>query len=171
MKKNNRGFVLAEAIVVAVFVLGMFTYLAMNIFPLITKYDKAIDYNDPNETYLANVLYEEMKMAPDINNIDDIKGVYSFSSDAGTGAIVCLKNGVTCDKILSEDYYKKLIYNHIKAKELIIYKATADVTSWKNNMSRGIREYFNYSENIYTDDSTLKILIEFQNGKYASVEA
>lgn len=168
MKKNNRGFVLAEAIVVAVFVLGMFTYLAMNIFPLITKYDKAINYNDPNETYLVNVLYEELRMTIDI---DSIKGVYSFEEASGT--ITCLKNGAACDTILSEEYYKKLIFNHMKAKNIIIYKQTSDVTSdWKNHyMTRGMREYYNYSSKNLTSPSTLKILIEFQNGKYASVEA
>lgn len=61
MKKLNRkGFVLAEAIVVAVFVLGMFTYLAVNIIPLITKYDQALKYDNPQEVYAANILMDEI---------------------------------------------------------------------------------------------------------------
>ncbi len=60
MKKNNRGFVLAEAIVVSVFVLGMFTYLAMNVIPLISKYEKVSNYDNPQEIYLANLFYDEL---------------------------------------------------------------------------------------------------------------
>ena len=61
MKKiKNNGFVLAEAIVVSIFVLGMFTYLAMNVLPLIGKYDRVLNYDNPQEIYLANTLYEEL---------------------------------------------------------------------------------------------------------------
>lgn len=60
MKKNNKGFVLAEAIIVSVFVLGMFTYLAMNVIPLISRYERVVNYDNPQEIYLANTLYEEM---------------------------------------------------------------------------------------------------------------
>lgn len=69
MKKNNKGFVLAEAIIVSVFVLGMFTYLAMNVIPLISRYERVVNYDNPQEIYLANTLYEEMLNVENINNI------------------------------------------------------------------------------------------------------
>ena len=70
MKKNNKGFVLAEAIIVSVFVLGMFTYLAMNVIPLISRYERVVNYDNPQEIYLANTLYEEMLNVENINNIN-----------------------------------------------------------------------------------------------------
>ena len=76
---NKKGFVLAEAIIVAVFVLGMFTYLAMNIFPLITKYDQANNYDNPNEIYLVNTLYDELIAANKFDSLAD--GIYNFSKD------------------------------------------------------------------------------------------
>ncbi|MDY6015040.1 MAG: hypothetical protein SPI91_01095 [Bacilli bacterium] len=69
MKKNNKGFVLAEAIIVSVFVLGMFTYLAMNVIPLISRYERVVNYDNPQEIYLANTLYEEMLNVEGTNNI------------------------------------------------------------------------------------------------------
>ena len=73
MKKNNKGFVLAEAIIVSVFVLGMFTYLAMNVIPLISRYERVVNYDNPQEIYLANTLYEEMLSVE--NNTNNIAGL------------------------------------------------------------------------------------------------
>ena len=74
MKKiKNNGFVLAEAIVVSIFVLGMFTYLAMNVLPLIGKYDRVLNYDNPQEIYLANTLYEELiQTHHDFNSAEDL---------------------------------------------------------------------------------------------------
>ena len=71
MKKNNKGFVLAEAIIVSVFVLGMFTYLAMNVIPLISRYERVVNYDNPQEIYLANTLYEEMMELETSNNVQN----------------------------------------------------------------------------------------------------
>lgn len=71
MKKNNKGFVLAEAIIVSVFVLGMFTYLAMNVIPLISRYERVVNYDNPQEIYLANTLYEEMVELETSNNVQN----------------------------------------------------------------------------------------------------
>ena len=81
MKKNNKGFVLAEAII-SVFVLGMFTYLAMNVIPLISRYERVVNYDNPQEIYLANTLYEEMLNVEDTNNIkNDINLSVSNNND------------------------------------------------------------------------------------------
>ncbi len=83
MKKNNKGFVLAEAIIVSVFVLGMFTYLAMNVIPLISRYERVVNYDNPQEIYLANTLYEEMLNVEGINNIkNDINLSVSVSNNS-----------------------------------------------------------------------------------------
>lgn len=195
MKKNNKGFVLAEAIVVAVFVLGMFTYLAMNVFPLITKYDKAINYNDPNEVYLANTFYEELAAATDVSTID---GVYSFSSkyvckkvsngnecyagdtdgfcDDGTTECtdktkktICEKaSGTDCSGLtINMEYYKTLAYDYLKIKSILFYNGSV---SEINDLSRGMREFYNYSKNKFSTNTSTKILVEFQNNKYASLE-
>ena len=83
MKKNNKGFVLAEAIIVSVFVLGMFTYLAMNVIPLISRYERVVNYDNPQEIYLANTLYEEMLNGEGINNIkNDINLSVSVSNNS-----------------------------------------------------------------------------------------
>jgi len=184
---NKKGFVLAEAIVVAVFVLGMFTYLAMNIFPLITKYDQAINYDNPNEVYMANVLYEEILQTGKIDDLEE--GMYSFKVDEENNNIdVYYTNpdGIKTEDISSlnskffqTDYYKNLIHNELRIKNIVVLKADAgdrvdetaqSILSTKSGLTRGMRNYYNYLKG-RKEFSTKRfsILVEFASGKYASV--
>ena len=96
MKKNNKGFVLAEAIIVSVFVLGMFTYLAMNVIPLISRYERVVNYDNPQEIYLANTLYEEMLDVEGTNNIkNDINLSVLLEEDDVSNEN---KSKLTCDR-------------------------------------------------------------------------
>lgn len=49
--KNNRGFVLAETLVVTVFLAIIFTMIYQNFYPLIGEYEKRENYNDVDGTY------------------------------------------------------------------------------------------------------------------------
>ena len=107
MKKNNKGFVLAEAIIVSVFVLGMFTYLAMNVIPLISRYERVVNYDNPQEIYLANTLYEEMLNVEDINSDSDIE-LSIENTNNGTEEepnLTCTRKGACTG---SDDFYTKL---------------------------------------------------------------
>ncbi len=54
MKKiNNSGFVLAETLVVTVFLMVIFTMLYRNFYPLIGEYEKRETYNDIDSIYSA----------------------------------------------------------------------------------------------------------------------
>lgn len=150
MKKSDKGFVLAESIVVAVFVLGMFTYLALNIFPLISKYDKAINYDGPNEVYLANTLYDEISSTPNFCELASISMIYTPADFKGS------------------PYYEELISEYSKVISMVIYKDSQKVNIAALN--RGMREFFNYSKNKYTNKAKVKMLVEFEGGRFASVE-
>lgn len=184
---NKKGFVLAEAIVVAVFVLGMFTYLAINIFPLITKYDQAINYDNPNEVYLANVLYEEILQTGKIDDLEE--GMYSFKVDEENNNIdvdYTSPDGTKTEDISSlnskffqTDYYKNLIHNELRIKNIVVLKADAgdrvdetaqSILSTKSGLTRGMRNYYNYLKGRKEFSAKrFSILVEFASGKYASV--
>lgn len=52
MKKiNNRGFVLAETLVVSVFIMTIFTIIYINFYPLIGEYEKREFYDDIDSKY------------------------------------------------------------------------------------------------------------------------
>lgn len=136
MKKNNKGFVLAEAIIVSVFVLGMFTYLAMNVIPLIARYERVTNYDNPQEIYLANTLYEEMLKIEITNNIKN-----DIIMELNDNALTCTRSvgGRSVEDCNgSADFYENL------GKALKIEK----IYTYKNNcttiIDKGLKDYCDY---------------------------
>lgn len=168
MKKiNKKGFALAEAIVVSVFVLGMFTYLAMNIIPLISKYDAVLKYDNPQEIYAANVLYDEVLnyMYSEYNNDYD-----SDVSDIYIDFYGMYFNKATKDIIINgsenQDYFLELIdYLGIVNTFWLDGKCSAI-----NDGYRGMRDYCNYlfsKKGLGNKKDYAIFLVEFENNKFS----
>ena len=173
MKKIYReGFVLAEAIVVAVFVLGTFTYLAVNIIPLITKYGQVLKYDNPQEVYAANILLDEL-----------IQGY--FEQDTGIENLypVLAKNFDVDDNyyVDSDNYYYEELKSMLNVKEIALARSPIFLGSQINCIdfpdftSRAILEYCKfYSKEIpttqiyYGNVYYSVFLIRFKNDNFAS---
>lgn len=145
MKKNNKGFVLAEAIIVSVFVLGMFTYLAMNVIPLISRYERVVNYDNPQEIYLANTLYEEMLNVEGTNNIK--KSVLLEENDVSNEN----KSKLTCDRETpnvectgSDGFYEEL-GKALKIEAIYTYDTTNPNKNCKSiSNDKGLKNYCEY---------------------------
>ena len=139
MKKNNKGFVLAEAIIVSVFVLGMFTYLAMNVIPLISRYERVVNYDNPQEIYLANTLYEEMVELETSNNVQSSITMSINNNGLECNDSVSVNNTCTGSSEFYEDLGKAL-----KIKAIYTYDTTNnnDCESIKND--KGLKNYCEY---------------------------
>lgn len=138
MKKNNKGFVLAEAIIVSVFVLGMFTYLAMNVIPLIARYERVTNYDNPQEIYLANTLYEEMLKIEYTTNIknDIIMQLNDSKELTDSEGLTCTRNGEVCTG--SADFYESL------GKALKIEKIYTYTDNCNTIRDKGLKDYCTY---------------------------
>lgn len=163
MKINKKGFVLAEAIVVAVFVVGLFTYIAVNILPLLTMYETVSKYDNPNEIYAINVLYDELK-GQERNLALGTPGylgyVYDFTVDDNKVECVyyykknfshiCNLWFPTRSRVIISKYMEELIGRNLNIKSLLIFKYTGPNSLPYINESNGERRafqmYFNYEE-------------------------
>ncbi len=56
LSKNNKGFVLVESIVVAIFVLAFLTFLVVNLLPLIGTYENGLNYDTIESRYGAHLI-------------------------------------------------------------------------------------------------------------------
>lgn len=170
MKKNNKGFVLAEAIIVSVFVLGMFTYLAMNVIPLISRYERVVNYDNPQEIYLANTLYEEMLNVEATNNIKTDIELSIENTNNGTGDepnLTCTRSkGEICTG--SVDFYKEL-GKALKIEAIYTY----DTTNLNKNCEgisndKGLKNYCEYyikRKNGEVKSITKAFMIKFSGDK------
>ncbi len=156
---NKKGFVLAEAIVVSVFVIGMVAYIAVNMLPLISRYEKASNYDDLQEVYLVNDLYDEIK----VRNITLTSGVvYKYTMRQNDYSVDCIPGtGVLC----TAQGIKEYIYKYLNISEIVIGNVQ------KTELSRSMREYYNYYKinNKVTDIPDNVMLVKFQDNTFASI--
>ena len=172
MKKNNKGFVLAEAIIVSVFVLGMFTYLAMNVIPLISRYERVVNYDNPQEIYLANTLYEEMLSVENNTNI---------KTDIALSVLVSNTNEekelkLTCDRVTlsekctgSSKFYEDL-GKALKIEAIYTYDTDNNCESESIKSDKGLKNYCEYytkrkDKNGNTKTITKAFMIKFSGDK------
>lgn len=173
MKKiNKKGFALAEAIVVSVFVLGMFTYLAMNIIPLISKYDAVLKYDNPQEIYAANVLYDEVLsyIYSEYNNdydfdvFDIYMDFYSMHFNKAT------KDDIIINGDENKDYFLELIdYLGIVNTFWLDGECNVIKDDYGTNY-RGMRDYCNYlytKKGLGNKENYAIFLVEFENNKFS----
>ena len=180
MKKiNKKGFALAEAIVVSVFVLGMFTYLAMNIIPLISKYDAVLKYDNPQEIYAANVLYDEV-----------LSYIYTGYSEYTASDFTDMKFDKSNSSIVidyggeNQDYFLELIdylgivntfwlddkRSGINDDYSTNYNKCSGINDDYSTNYRGMRDYCNYlfsKKGLENKKDYAIFLVEFENNKFS----
>jgi len=181
MKNKKSGFVLAEAIIVAVFVVGLFTYIAINIIPLLNIYKTISNYDNPNEIYAINVLYDEIighnKISPSTtkyrkNTFYNFTNNCKYNTDLKNTLSPCETDAESA--LFDTAYFKELLINHLEIKWLAVFEANSLLGSFptsgsgKNNNMIAYRNYLKEKGEIPT--GTTKIIIaEFNNGKYAHI--
>lgn len=147
MKKlNNQGFALVETLIVSVFVLGIFTLVYVNYYPLIGEYEKRENYDAIESVYKTNTLKKFIE-----SNGLNFNGSYEYIKNSN-------ELGVSYDNI----------WNSLGINSLVITTYNiADVKSnIKNNssISAGMKEYVeylpDYKENQYQYNG--RIIVEYK---------
>ena len=178
MKINKNGFVLAEAIVVAVFIVGLFSYMAVNILPLLSMYETVSRYNNPNEVYAINTLYDEI-LGLGTNITYQKSKIYYFQQDKSTNTMSCSISGTsnysncsaTSDATFSGEYFKHLART-LQIKKLIIFKYTTSFAIPEPGSKEiALSVYFNYEKqkSAFTNN-IVYIIAEFDNGNLSYVK-
>lgn len=167
---NNKGFVLVETIITAVFVLSLFSFIIANVLPIIGDYDRIRNYDSIESIYDAHLIRKMILKSDRIrttNLVDFPSGqdYYLFNDDD-----ICLyvSNINYCRKLLSRDY--------LDVSKIII--TNYNITSLKEKVSsfnRAIGEYIKYLpkfDKMRHDeyDFQKRLIIEFNDGRYANVE-
>ena len=174
MKKNNeKGFLLAEAIIVGVFVLSLFTFLFVNIIPLIGRYEASEKYDTINGAYNANLVRTMILGDPKSVDIlelnDNAYKVYEREE---------LCDGETLEKV---NYCKKLLsdtYLNVNKVYITWYRTQKIKTAAENNntdFDRATRDYIasldDYAQPAGTNYEKYKrIIIYYNDGSFANIE-
>jgi len=192
MKKNkqfdNRGFVIVETIIVAVFIIGICTFLFANFLPLIGDYERISNYDDLDSKYktheikkmiLREVTDSNSNKSIFTNYINNNSGYHIYGSYDVTSGDKTVTKYELCDNLNSVNYCNKLLGTlFIDVKEIIV--ASFKLVNLKNEIkddskaSRALKEYIDYlpKYNKYPSsyDNYYRLIVVFNNGKMANIE-
>ncbi len=171
MKKiSNKGFVLAETIVVAVFMVTIFSVLYSNYYPIMANYEKREYYDDIDSKYVAfwlKYMLQDPSYKNDFKSSIDSLGYTFFSCDEITNSTkrkACIRltkeagitenpyckishgdSGAACSTV--KDYSGKLYYAAIITPyNILSFKETNFVVgkSLYERLSDGFIDYINF---------------------------
>lgn len=187
-KIDNHGFVIVETIIVAVFVVGICTFLFANFLPLIGEYEKISNYDDLDSKYKTHEIrkmilreidndYSKRKIFT--SYIEDNSGYHLYKNYKQTINDEEIIKYELCDNLKNVNYCNKLLGDKFtNAKEILVtsYKLSNIKREIKEdtNISREIKEYINYlpsySKLSNTYDKYYRIIVVFNNGNIANIE-
>ena len=185
--KNNKGFVLVESIVVAIFVLGFLTFLAVNILPLVGNYEAALDNDSVESRYEAHLIRKMILK----DNFCNSSSLLKMSSQTVYNHFV---NDEICDYLENKRYCRELLsHKYLDVKEMLIIESSGkDIKNlakaeystintdaeayarYVDTVSREMREYIKNMTTFNTLDpfsypNQKRIIIKFGNGSITNV--
>lgn len=186
MKKNNKkGFVLAESIVVGVFLLGLLSILILNVIPLMGDYERVAKYDNLDRKYDINLI---RKMLLESNQVEKDKGEsgvlgqYQITYGSVVGYLGYSNTDTLCEELDTYSNYCKALFSSLNVKTVIlsIYNITKLKEASLNGsieVSRGLKEYIKYlpsdamiSTNYAKFKNYKKLIVEFNDNTYACIE-
>jgi len=176
MKKiNNSGFAIVETIVVAVFVMGICSFLFANFLPLIADYERIEDYDNIEHVYKAN---EVRKLI--LREKTSLNALIKSSIVSNSGYLKWKEgDNSICNSLSIKNFCQKLFSNDYLGVDTIYitpFKLKNFKTTVKNDdsFSRSFKEYIEYlpSYDRYssTFDSYYRLIIVYNDGNMANIE-
>lgn len=154
-KLNNKGFALAEILVVTVFVMIIFSIIYTNFYPIMAEYERRESYDDVDGKYAAYWFKKIIEKDVDLSNFEtevNNNGYWEFDcSFAAT------------QKDLCDNLKTQFDVNYIYITK---YETTEIKT--KDSFSSGLMEYIKYLpkyDSVAGGHGSYRIIIEFHRKK------
>ncbi len=154
-RKNNRGFMLTEALIVATIVISALIFLYTQIKNIINNYDNTFRYNNINELYALNSFKKYIQQ-------DAINSLADAADESGyieiTDCTTYFTNESYCNQLITELGIEKLIFS------------VADLSYIKDNntYNQDIKNFINYI-NPNSTDGVYTLIAKFTSGEFSSV--
>lgn len=137
--KNNKGFVLVETLVVSVFVVTVFTFLYINVMPLVGSYEEEENYDSIDTKYIGNLLKNEITYG--LNEENRVRLFEDIDEKLESDGYFDLSN---CDSLIyGDDYsYEKLKCNELRNVANIneVYITKYNIQDLKKRVNDSLKE-------------------------------
>lgn len=156
-KMNNKGFLLAESLVVSTFVLTVLILLFVQFKTLFSSYEDSYDYNTVEGIYNLNT----MKKYINSNEQTPLK-------DQMTNNYVVIVQGGNCvNNTLTDSKYCKELVNLMGLTTLIYTKS--DIVLDSDNDIFAQQTFKNFIDRIKTETNKKRLIGQFKDGTYATI--
>ena len=169
---NKSGFILVETLIVGVFIMGIFSLLYTNFFPLIGEYERYKNYDTVESTYIAHWgrmialkgLPESVYTTASTSGYLDITDCSLYTVSDGQNSCATFKTMNNISKIYLTPYATTNFKNFVKDN---------------NSFSRSFREYISYlptySKNTSktADSGYYRVIVEYVSNdtyRYGNIE-
>lgn len=175
MKKlNQKAFLMAETIIVAVFIMTLFTFIYANIIPLISRYESVDKYDDATSVFdannIRNMIFLDIERNPSNNTLTKVFGGLDSSP------YLLYENDELCNNLALETYCQTLFNEkHLNVKTIIVssYK-TETLKNNLNDFNREISDYLEYIPDFSSAsgayNSYKRLIVIFADGRMTNIE-
>ena len=111
----------------------------MNVIPLISRYERVVNYDNPQEIYLANTLYEEMMELETSNNVQNR---ITMSINNNNNVLKC-NDSVNNTCTGSSEFYEEL-GKALKIEAIYTYDTDNNCESESIKSDKGLKNYCEY---------------------------
>lgn len=179
MKKlNTKGFALVETLIVSVFVMGIFTLLYTNFYPLIGEYEKREGYDTISGVYKTDIIkrffsnsgIQFSAIKGKLNSPGGNENAQSLNCDNAAAANDPKKEcnqiitELDVDKLYISRYQCKINLNAISdegLKEYIKYKGLNDASNISNSYNYDYRIIVKYKKTVNEGTSSSEDIYEY----------
>lgn len=162
MKKNNKGFFLAETIVVIALVTTVMAFVYPNVTKLYDNYVNRVKYYDQTEDLYTLKVLEKIKS----NNINDkTTGTADGCSESTIGA----NNLYLVGNLDSSDTYKINLSDNEKIGNIMALYITNYMSTPSSN-NYNFNKYLKRLKKTSYDTASYRLIGVFENGRYASIK-
>ncbi|MBQ9181517.1 MAG: hypothetical protein IJ134_02665 [Bacilli bacterium] len=159
MKKNTKGFMLVEFLVVSIFVLGTLIFLTVQFNNINKSYNRSFKYDTVSNLYSAKNIRKMI--------IND--SYNSFIEELKNNPYVDFSN-CNVNYFNSRDYCRALLENeNVKTALFVSHDLTAFKNSnyYKQEISEGLRNYIN---TLKSSSNSYLIILEFNDKTFSSLK-
>ena len=158
MKKNNKGFLLAEVITVSVVTIVALVIIYVQFVAVDNSYYKSFKYNNVDKLYLANQLKQFI-------NGDNANELYSDIENISYADIT------NCDAYFIERTYCRNLINAIDAKQVLVTKLDTSSILDKLKQNKIVSsDMYTFISNNKSLENGYRLIIEFNDNTYATLK-
>lgn len=156
MKKNNAGFMLVEALVMSMVIMGVLIFMFIQFENISRGYDKSFHYNNIQNIYMVNEIKEYLIEKSDWNSLKE-------EVDENTKKYIDITNRYT-------DSTFTTLKQQTKAKTIILADETlSKLKGYKTGeLSEKMNDFVNYVK-VDKVDNQFRLLVEFNDETFASL--